>query len=154
MQRGTTCVQHKTIFMKQKLAWSAPFLLIVLVSDARQLIVVPASAQIERPLAGRLPVLVEELQKNKTPECTRCAKRSTRLLHAVTQLLIRMVVKVGKRYVHKVALLLRLEPRIRHHALVEMGGVRPHVLADAEVSHGVGDNVALRDHDGVLRHGS
>ncbi len=81
-------------------------------------------------------------------------RRNTRLLHAVAQLLIRMVVKVWKSNVHKVSLLLRLEPRIRHHALVKMGSVRPHVLAHAEVAHGVGDDVALNDHDGVLWHGS
>jgi hypothetical protein len=50
------------------------------------------------------------------------------------------------------ALLLRLEPRVCHHALIEMRGIRPHVLAHSQVAHGVCDDVTLHDHDSVLGH--
>ena len=42
---------------------------------------------------------------------------------------------------------------LRHHALIEMRGVRPHVLTHSQVTHGVGDDIALHNHDGVLGHG-
>ena len=76
----------------------------------------------------------------------------THLLHAVSQLLIGVVVKVWKRDVDKVPLLLGLEPRVRHHALVEVSGVGSDILTDTQVSHGIGDDVALHDHDSVLGH--
>ncbi len=78
----------------------------------------------------------------------------THLLHAVSQLLIGVVMKVWKRDVDEVPLLLGLEPRVCHHALVEVGGVGPDVLTDTQVSHGIGDDVALHDHDSVLGHGT
>ena len=63
-----------------------------------------------------------------------------------------MVVKIRKRDIDEVALLLRFEPGIRHHTLVEMRGVGPKVLTHTQISHGVGNDVALHDHHGILGH--
>ncbi len=63
-----------------------------------------------------------------------------------------MVMQIWKRDIHEVALLLRFEPGIGHHALVEMGGVGPEVLANTKITHGVGDDVALHDHNSIFGH--
>ena len=33
-----------------------------------------------------------------------------------------------------------------------MCGIRPHILTNSQIAHGVGDDIALDDHDSVLGH--
>ena len=65
-----------------------------------------------------------------------------------------MIVQIREGNVHKVARLLRLEPRVSHHTLIQMRSVWSEALAHPQVAHGVGDDVALHNHDRVLGHGS